>query len=190
MENNHTFREIISPVAAVSIAVSVFLVVCLLWYSAEQDVTFHVWGKEFGAVVNPSSQISNLKDKIDDLEQILDNVESDLSSNKAIISKLEAPQPNENSTQPINKERVVDVGQQWDIHEIGFSMALRRVIGFEGAAKFEALIKTPESQVYTTYVYEGWQRQFEADGRAFTVTIKETNLDTSTLKVIISEIGA
>lgn len=191
MENSTFFKQLTLPVVAAFVSLSFIILSGLLAYSAYKDVTFRIWGKEFGAVRNTSSnrdlaensKLESLDNKIKTLEQRLSNLEKKISS-------IETESNSTTTIKPINKTRILDVGQQWNEPELSLSLQFTGISGFEESASFEIAIKTPESPPYRTKIHKGWHRSFTSGPREITIKIIDTDLKSGTVTISLNELGA
>ncbi|MGF0334901.1 hypothetical protein [Ectopseudomonas toyotomiensis] len=191
MENSTFLKQLTLPVVVAFALLNFLILSGLLAYSAYKDVTFRIWGKEFGAVTNTSSnrdlaensKFENLDKKIKALEQRLSNFEKKISS-------IETSSNPTTTIKPINKTRILDVGQQWNEPELSLSLQFTGISGFEESASFEIAIKTPESPPYRTKIHKGWHRSFTSGSREIAIKIIDTNLESGTVTISLNELGA
>lgn len=188
MENSTFWKQLTLPVVAVSVLISISMVAGLLWYSASNDLIFHIWGKEFGARANTPNKNAIEGGKLEKLEGKIRIIEQRMSKLDDKFLSLQAGTDSSVKIKPINKTRTLDVGQQWDEQELSFSLLFTSASGFEDFAKFEIAIRTPESPPYRTKVYKGWHRSFAIGDREITVKILNTNIEDGTVTVSLSEL--
>jgi hypothetical protein len=186
MENSTLLKQLTLPVAVVAVFLSIAVVAGLLWYSASKDLTFLIWGKEFGAVASKPIQksidekLERLEGRVKVLEQRLATVEATASaSDKASVVNAVA--------KPLKKTRVLDFGQLWEEKELSFSIRLISVSHVDNIQKFTVEIKTSESPLYEANVYKGWSRNFDVGAHKVTLSITDVDVKSNRLTFLLSE---
>ncbi|MCU7251690.1 hypothetical protein [Pseudomonas koreensis] len=183
MENGAFWKQLSLPVVFALIFVSIATVAGMLLYSESKGIVFRIWGQDFGAVKNAPNVDSALQGKIVSLESRLAVLEKE--------KQLQAVKPPEVVVaKPINKVRVLDVGQALNESTLPFSVYVKSGSGGDGYANFLIEIQTPESPLYSAEVTKGWSRSFEVGSREFNFSVVDIDKRLATITVSLKEVSA
>lgn len=182
MENGAFWKQLTLPVALFFLFLSIATVACMLWYSESNGVVFRIWGQDFSAVKNTPNVDGVFGEKIISLEKRISELEK-------AKQQVEVKSPESTVTKPINKTRILNVGQGLKESTLPFSVYVKSASGGEGYSSFLIDVQTPESPLYTVKVTKGWSRNFEVGARSFTFSIVDVDKKLATMTVLLKELN-
>ncbi|MCF5705205.1 hypothetical protein [Pseudomonas syringae] len=180
MENGAFWKQLTLPIVVLSLLSIVATVAGMLLYSESRGVVFRVWGHDFGTVKNSPDVYGVLQEKMATLESRLSLLEK---ARQSVVDEL----PGRGVTKPLNKTRVLDVGQRLDESSLPFSVYVKSANGAEGALNFSIDLQTPESPVYSVRVTKGWSRSFDLGSRSFSFRVVDVDQKLATITVLLKE---